>query len=163
MVAPQVGGRSRRAGPTGWAVAALAVAVPVAIWWMIGDLSFRPNDPDSLDYMWRQPTIDPAFANAAGWLAVLVVVASLFTLVWAARGRVLDSRWWLVVVLVTMAGIGLAVIERMVTAGVVGANIGGGLALFVGVPMVALALIAALTVSIWMWTSPRTELPPRPR
>jgi len=92
----------------------------------------------------------------------LLVVPSQFTVFRAARRRVLDSRWWLVVVLVTMAGVGLAAIERMVTAGVVGANIGGGLALFVGVPVVALALIAALTTSIWIWTSVRTEPPPPP-
>src|SRR5437870_1568558 len=40
-----------------WAVLTLFVSVPVTAWWLIGDLSFRPDDPDSLFYMWRQPAI----------------------------------------------------------------------------------------------------------
>ncbi len=132
----------------------LPLAVPIAAWWLIGDLSFRPGDPDSLDYMWRQPAVDPVVENLVGIAAALTVVASLAVLVRAARKGALDPRWWLVVVLVAIGGAAAAAVERAVTAGVVGANIGGGLALFLGVPLVALLLLSATTVSAWILLAP---------
>lgn len=69
----------------------MAFAVPIASWWIIGDLSFS-DDLNTVDYMWRQPAIDPTIASLAGFVALLLSVGSLLILVRAARHRVLDPR-----------------------------------------------------------------------
>ena len=70
---------------------------------------------------------------------MLVLAVPVAVLVVAARSRPLDG-WWTVLALLCAAGALAAAGSRVVTAGVVGANIGGGLFLLFGAPVV-LALV----------------------
>lgn len=131
--------------------AALTVPLTTAVttWWLIGDLSFRPDDPASLDYMWRQPPVPPLLENGVGVVALAALIAALVVLVRENRCHRLSAAWCIAVSLLGVAGVLSGGIERSVTGGVVGANIGGGIALFVGVPVTAgLVLIAIVVVSL---------------
>jgi hypothetical protein len=55
-----------------------------------------------------------------------------------------DRRWWEVIGPLVVAGLMVGVGWRVLTAGVVGANIGAGLALMTGGPVVAALLLWAL-------------------
>ena len=58
---------------------------------------------------------------------------------WATGRRVLDPRWWTVLILLVAAACIVGLGRRALTAGVVvivGANIGAGLFVFVGSPNV---------------------------
>lgn len=57
-------------------------------------------------------------------------------LTWATGRRVLDPRWWAVLILLVVAGCIVGLGRRALTAGVIGANIGAGLFVFVGSPNV---------------------------
>lgn len=127
-----------------WAAVGLVLAVPVVSWWAIGDLSFRPDFPDSLDYMYREPYLAPGLELAIGLSAVAVALMCLTVLVRATRAGLMDRRYWLPLYVGAVTGVFAAVIERSVTAGVVGANIGGSLLFFVGIPMDAIVVLVAL-------------------
>lgn len=114
----------------------------LAAWWMIGDLSYEGEVEGGLDYMYEPPEVPP-------WLTVSVgVAASCLAFV---TGRPLWSRRDIrrpVAVLVVVAALG-AFSARSITAGVIGANIGGALLLFFGVPPLALVGLGALLAVAW--------------
>ncbi len=130
----------------------LVMAAPVACWWLVGDLSERGAD---LDYAVRPVPLDPAVELLLGITAAAGAVASSAVLLRATVRRRFDARWWLVLLPVVAAGWVAAVGWRTLTAGVYGANIGGGLAVILGVPAVAGLLLWAVAATVWLLRAPR--------
>lgn len=92
----------------------LVLAVPVATWWLVGDLSTVPVSAGR-DYAFRPWPIGPAVARAAG--AGSLVVGAVVVLGWAAVRRVVDIRWWAVLVSLAVAGFIAGAGWRVLTAG----------------------------------------------
>jgi len=132
-------GNEKEAGghPARWpsvAAVALIAAVPVATWWAVGDPSTDLPDPD---YQIRPLDIGQTTEQIAGVIATVLAAAAVVALVGAGRAGRFDRRWWPVLVELVLAGALCGVGWRVLTAGVIGANIGAGLVLWVGAPMVA--------------------------
>ncbi|MDQ3570584.1 MAG: hypothetical protein M3396_08185 [Actinomycetota bacterium] len=124
----------------------LVVAFPVAVAWVIGDLS-TTDDPRP-DYAIRPPDIPPAMEHALGAFSLVAVVASTAALVWAWRREPPRPGWLSVLVPLVVAGAIAGLGWRVMTAGVIGANIGAGLTVLFGTPVV-IALIILACVSAW--------------
>lgn len=86
------------------------------------------------------PSISADAALALGIVATVLLVASVVALLVASRRRAFDPGWWSVLLPLMGAGVIAGFSGRVITAGVIGANIGGGLVILFGVPIV-LALI----------------------
>ncbi|GAB3855740.1 hypothetical protein GCM10029963_50980 [Micromonospora andamanensis] len=77
---------------------------------------------------------------------VLVIVAgalmvlSLVLLIRATATRKLEPRWWFVLVPLILAGVLIGLAWRIVTAGAIGANIGAGLIVLGGGPVLLILL-----------------------
>jgi hypothetical protein len=134
-----------------WAVVVsaliLVLAVPVAAWWLVGDqstvpLSMRP------DYAFRPWRIGPVAVRAAGIGSLAAGGAAAAVLIGVTLRRRLDVRWWAVLVPLLAAGFIAGAGWRVMTAGVIGANIGAGLVVLVGGPVVLGLLIWALVFSV---------------
>jgi hypothetical protein len=146
-----------------WAVVAsaliLVLAMPVAAWWLVGDQSTVPVSMDP-DYAFRPWRIGPMAARAAGIGSVAADgVAAAVLLGVTLRGR-LDVRWWAVLVPLLTAGFIAGAGWRVLTAGVIGANIGAGLVVMVGGPIVLGLLIWALVFSVHLSRSGGAGTPP---
>jgi hypothetical protein len=71
-------------------------------------------------------------------IALFIVIVTLAVVVIRIARRTLDPGWlWVTLALVLSGGL-LGDIGRTVTAGSVGANVGGVLAIFVGLPVVVI-------------------------
>jgi hypothetical protein len=114
---------------------------------VIGDQSEPIRGRRTLDYVVRAPDVPKWLATVAGASALGAVSVSICALVVGVHNRQLDRRWLGVVLVVMLAGFVGAGVERTVTAGVVGANIGAGLALFFGLPICALLVVFAALMS----------------
>ena len=126
------------------------VAMPFAAWWLIGDESVTSRPRDQLDYVWHAPAISGAVTATMGAIALVMVVVGLVGFVAAASRRVIDSRWLLVLAAFVIAGGLLGLIGRVVTAGTIGANIGGALAILFGVPIVGLLIGYGFLQAGWL-------------
>jgi hypothetical protein len=148
----------------------VALGAAAAAWWLLGDLSYHRGDDSNVSYQFGGPrdlsTLQGLVLGVAGVLAAVLGAAYLIRATKAGR---LQSKWWAVLLLFTCAGLLAALIERMATAGTVGANIGGGIAVFFGVPVVLALLLAALVLLGWLlhhdrtngpWHKSRSEVPP---
>jgi hypothetical protein len=127
------------------AAAALVIAVPVAIWWVAGDQS---TVQVSADYAFRPFDVSVGAERIAGIGSTVLAVVALLTLAWATRRHLLDARWWMVLIPLLTAGLIVGFGWRVMTAGVIGANIGAGLVVLLGGPAVATLLIWATAYSI---------------
>jgi hypothetical protein len=76
----------------------------------------------------------------------LAVVALTF-LIWAMVRRLLDARWWVVLLPLLAAGFIAGAGWRVMTAGVLGSNIGAGFVVLIGWPLVAILVAWALGYS----------------
>ena len=89
---------------------ALVLTVPVAAWWLIGDLySLTPNP----GWVFRP---FPAAGRAAGRGAVLAAIVAAAWLTWASLRHGFDLRWWSVLGPLLPAGILAAFGWRVLTA-----------------------------------------------
>jgi hypothetical protein len=89
---------------------ALVLAVPVAAWWLIGDLySLTPNP----GWVFRP---FPAAGRAAGRGSVLAAIVAATWLTWASLRHEFDLRWWSVLGPLLPAGILAGFIWRVLTA-----------------------------------------------
>ena len=157
---------TRRSGPaTGpgrvvLAVAAggLVLAAPVLTWWLVGPLNTAPARV-GLDYAFRPWPITPAAARAAGITAAALVTVSLPVLVWATLRRLLDARWWAVVIPLLAAGFIAGAGWRVMTAGVIGSNIGAGFVIVLGGPVVLVLVAWALGYSVHLARRGRRRAP----
>lgn len=139
--------------PARWpavAMVALIVAGPVATWWAVGDLSTDLPDPD---YQIRPVAIGHTTEQVAGVTAAVLAVAAVVALIHAGRAGRFDRRWWPVLVELMVAGTLCGAGWRVLTAGVIGANIGAGLVLWVGAPIVA----ALVGLAVFDWLSVRAQ------
>jgi hypothetical protein len=122
------------------AAAGLVLTVPVMTWWLVGPLNTAPARV-GLDYAFRPWPISPAAADAAGIASAALAALSLAILVWATLRRLLDAGWWAVLIPLLAAGFLAGAGWRVMTAGVLGTNIGAGFVEMLGGPVV-LALVA---------------------
>ena len=111
---------------------------------LIGDQSTN-LDPTDADYLWRsnQVLIDNEAAIGRASLAVGLLSAFTLALLYS-RDRIKGHTLAQVGVLSAFA-LWLGALYRVVTAGVIGANIGGGMMLL-GTPVVAIATIALVFI-----------------
>jgi hypothetical protein len=145
-----------------WAVlgsaVALQVATPVATWWLAGDLSTVPASSDP-DYAFRPWLISPAATRAAGIGSLTIAATAIVLLGWATLRRLMDVRWWAVLVPLMAAGFIAGAGWRVMTAGVIGANIGAGFVVLLGGPIVLGLLIWALGFSLHLLRAHRVRTP----
>ena len=118
------------------AVVAVGVCTPVAASWAIGDRSFQGRPADQLDYMYRVPDVPSWVTAAFGLLALIVLVLAVAALTVGVAQRRLNALWLRSAGLLFGAGVILGFVGRVTTAGSVGANIGGVIALFPGLAAV---------------------------
>ena len=145
-----------------WAAVApaliLVLAMPVAAWWLAGDQSTVPTSMDP-DYAFRPWRIGPVAARAAGIGSLAAGGAAAAVLIGVTLRRRLDVRWWAVLVPLLAAGYIAGAGWRVMTAGVIGANIGAGLVVLAGGPIVLGLLIWALAFSVHLSRSGGTGTP----
>lgn len=120
--------------------AGLVAATPVATWWVVGDRSSRGFD--DLDYIFRPLDVPLWVEMVSGAGAVAVVMMGVFVLAEARRRGHLVAAQVRTLAHLCVAGAIMGAGWRAATAGVIGANIGGGMALLLGLPL-AVALIGA--------------------
>jgi hypothetical protein len=125
------------------AAAALVLATPVTTWWLVGDQSTVAVSAGR-DYAFTPWGISPVAAQAAGIGSLGLAMAAMLVLGWAARRHLFDARWWLVLISLLAAGVIAGAGWRVMTAGVIGANIGAGMVIMIGGPLFATLLVSAL-------------------
>lgn len=118
------GGLMRRAHVL--AGVALVVAAPVVAWWGVGDLS-EDVDPKYADYAMRPPHLSGSAELGLGAGALVLALAAVAVLVVATRRGLVAGQWWGFVLPLVAIGAFAGIGYRVVTAAVVGANIGAGL------------------------------------
>ena len=122
---------------------ALIAATPVAVWWVVGDLTEKGFPEPNLDYFIRPIDLPPVVEPLAGALAVMVVVVSVVVLALGLYHRQIDRRWLATVVPLCAAGAIVGAGWRVLTAGAIGANIGAGMVLIFGFPLAGLLVLGA--------------------
>ncbi|MFC4495773.1 hypothetical protein ACFPA8_16715 [Streptomyces ovatisporus] len=132
------------------AAGVLTVAVPVATWGLIGRQDEQGVPPSQLDRAVQPPDIPAGVETALGIGGLVLAVASAALLVRATRRGSFDGRWWQVLAPLVAAGLLAGAGWRVVTAGVIGANIGAGLILVVGTPLVAGLVLWAIGRGVWL-------------
>jgi hypothetical protein len=139
--------------PARWAAAAaalgLVLAVPVATWWLVGDLSTVPVSAGR-DYAFQPWPIGPVVARAAGAGSLVMGAVAVVVLGWAAVRRVVDIRWWAVLGPLAVAGFIAGAGWRVMTAGVIGANIGAAFVVLLGGPIVLVLVVWALAFAAYL-------------
>lgn len=113
----------------------IVLAVPVVTWWLVGDQSTTSRD--NADYVLRPPfRFSSRVTRAVGAGALVVTVAAGAVLIVASASHSFDLKWWTVVGPLLLLGILLGLGWRVLTAGVIGANIGAGLFMFLAGPVI---------------------------
>ncbi|MFC4066516.1 hypothetical protein [Actinoplanes subglobosus] len=142
----------------------LTLSVPVAIAWLVGDLT----DPVSLelaaqgvelDYGIDPVSFGPAADRVIGAGACVAVVVAFAVLLWASFAGRMRAAWWTVLVALAAAGVILGYGWRVWTAGGIGANIGAGIVTFFGGPLVIGMMVAALVSAVTLVRAARQERP----
>ncbi|MGP3971932.1 hypothetical protein [Streptomyces sp. 6N223] len=138
------------------AAAGLVVSVPVGVWGLVGQRNASGVAPAELDYAvrpWDLPSGAETLLGACGTLAALGCAALLLA---ATRAGYLRPQWWHVLLPLVVAGAALAVGWRVITAGTIGANIGAGLVVLFGTPLVAVLLLWSATCGLGLALARRT-------
>lgn len=134
------------------AAAVLVAAVPVAAWGLMGRQNATELPASQLDYAYQPLGIPDGLDTVLGASALLMAGVGTALLVRASRSGALDKRWWGVLAPLIMAGLLVGTGWRVMTAGVIGANIGAGFVVFFGGPVVAGLLLWALGRGVWLAT-----------
>jgi hypothetical protein len=111
-------------GVLGLAALFVASAAGVTFLW-VGDLS-EPIEPKYADYLWRPWPFLVRYGTAVGVVSVIVFVVAGVALAFARRAGRMPAPLLAQVVVLTVFSAWLGLGYRALTAGVVGANIGGG-------------------------------------
>ncbi|MFP3987998.1 hypothetical protein U9R90_10920 [Streptomyces sp. E11-3] len=120
----------------------LFLSSTVAVWWLVGQQTLDDvADPDFAVRPWDIPR-GVERAVGAGSFVTLAGTVPLFV-DWTLTRR-MDPVWWSALGPLLGAGAAAAVGHRVVTAEVIGANIGGGFVVLVGMPVVALVGVMGL-------------------
>ncbi|MDH6218232.1 hypothetical protein [Streptomyces pseudovenezuelae] len=134
------------------AAAVLTAGVPVAAWGLMGQQDADGFSASELDYTYGPSPVTDGIAALIGAFALVLVAAAGALLVRAADRGALDRRWWGVLAPLVVAGLIVGVGLRILTAGVIGANIGAGLTIVLGGPVVAALVLWALGRGWWLAT-----------
>jgi hypothetical protein len=140
---------SARTIPTA-AAAVLAAAVPVAAWGLLGQHDYQGLPPSQLDHTVEPLDVPAGLDTAIGVVALLLVGGCAALLARASRRGTFEGRRWQVLAPLIIAGLLIGCGWRVLTAGVVGANIGAGLVIMVGGPVVAGLLLWAVGRGFWL-------------
>lgn len=132
------------------AATVLVAAVPVAAWGLLGQQNSGELPASQLDYAFQPFGIPDGLDTVLGAIALVLAGVGATLLVRASRSGGMDKRWWGVLAPLVMAGVLVGVGWRVLTAGVIGANIGAGLVIFFGGPVVAGLLLWALGRGVWL-------------
>lgn len=123
---------------------ACVLAVPAAAAstaWLIGDLSYTgPTDGYGLDHA-VEPLLSERTLAVAGLAGLVLLVLALAALLRAPRA-------WPVLACSLAGGALVGLTYRVATAGVIGANIGYGLLLLVGAPVLLTLLVTAAGLAV---------------
>ncbi|MBO3751006.1 hypothetical protein J5X84_33455 [Streptosporangiaceae bacterium NEAU-GS5] len=141
----------KRMRSTAWAAVALALTTPIAIWGLLGQQDSPGFTPGELDYMVRPWNIPPVAEHAATIGAAVLLVLAAAHLIRAAMRGLVDVRWLTVLGPLLAAGTASALLQRAMTAGGIGANIGGAIAEYALIPFIGLMLVVAAAFSLYMW------------
>jgi hypothetical protein len=151
---------SRRRWAARVAAIGLAFTTPVAAWWLIGDQSTVPVSAHP-DYRVRPFALGRTAELIVGAGALGFAIVAILWLLWASLRRFVDPRWWSVLVPLLAAGVLLGYGWRVLSAGVIGANIGAGLVMFVICPVEIVLLAFGLARSVVLLNrAHRRRLPP---
>ncbi|HXH59378.1 hypothetical protein [Iamia sp.] len=155
--------RGRRVARAVFVALGLALTAALATWGLIGPQGESARDgsgevivdDESYDYAFRAPDIDPDIERALGLIALAVTLGAA-----VVAPRTLNAAKSLTARLVPVAmAVGAGVIigggGRIMTAPVIGANIGAGLVILFGLPAAALLLIAAGVLAARWANGPR--------
>ena len=132
------------------AAAALAAAVPVATWGLLGQQDESGLPPSQLDHAVEPLAVPAGLDTAIGLVALLVAGACAALLARASRHGTFEHRRWQVLGPLIFAGLLIGGGWRVLTAGVVGANIGAGLMVMIGGPVVAGLLLWSAGRGLWL-------------
>lgn len=144
------------------AAVAAVLAAPVATWTLLGDLSSEGFDEEELDYLFRAPAVPRTVELLAGVAALAVLVVSALVIGRALHLGHLRRPWLGTVVPLCAAGVVLGFGGRALTAGGIGANIGGGLFILFGLPLAGV-LVAAAAINGWVEWRRGPQRGPSPR
>lgn len=133
----------------------LIAATPVTTSWLVGDLTDEESlrlaaEGVPLDYGIDPITFGPTGDRIIGVVACAAAVIAWGILVQSTVTSRLHRGWWLVLVPLVAAGIITGFAWRVWTAGGIGANIGAGLVIIVGGPLVLGLLIAAAVPAVML-------------
>lgn len=126
----------------GAGVAAAVASLPAAALagaWAVGDLSYRGEETD-LDYAFHPLAVPQGVQVAAGVVGLGVLLLAVVIV-----RRV--PRTWPVLACLAAAGLLVGATYRVLTAGVIGANIGAGLAILFGAPTLLALLLAGAALA----------------
>ena len=126
------------------ALGAIVLAMPFAVWWLIGDISTTTDNPD---YILEPVGLSDTQEAVIGWTSTLVLLGGVVALMLPGPRAELRRRDLWVAVPLALLGVYMGAAYRVVTAGAIGANIGGGLMVVLGI----LVVPATLTISAVAW------------
>jgi hypothetical protein len=124
----------------------IALATPFLVWFAVGDVSFGGPGRLGNFHELGPYTVGPESGYVVGGVAAVVALVAFAVLVLRTREGAVNWWWWAAVVILAGAGSVGAIGWRVATAGVVGANIGGGFALILGPLMIA----GLLVLAVWL-------------
>ncbi len=126
----------------------LVAAVPVATWGLIGRQDAPGYSPSELDHAVQPLPLAESLETSLGVVSLVLAVVSGALLAYASRSETFDRGRWMVLLPLLVAGLIVGAGWRVLTAGVIGANIGAGLVIWAGAPVTAALLFWALFVGL---------------
>jgi len=137
------------------------VSFPFAVWWLTGPVARGVPLSEDPDYFVRPPHLDPALIRTVGIVSTSLCVIGLAIALRASWTGLLRGRWWAVIGPLLLAGAVLGLGERVLTAPVIGANIGAGFGIVAGVPVVLASVAWAVSWGIHLRGHPNLAQRPR--
>lgn len=111
----------------GWHLSAASsvVASTLAVWFLVGQLA----EEGGTDYIFRIPRLNRTIEIVLGFIAVATAITSA-AVAGRRRDLLIEAGWWRVYGRLLLIGLVVASGLRIVTAASGGANIGGGMILY---------------------------------
>jgi hypothetical protein len=114
----------------------------------MGQDDYQGLPPSELDYAVKPPDIAAHLDLPIGLAALALAATAAALLVRASMRRAFDPGWWQVLAPLVATGAISAWCWRVLTAGVIGANIGAGIAVALGTPVVFTLLVCAVVRTV---------------